>query len=70
MSFSIESKIRDILADDQAKAAVEKILPGFSKHPQLGLAKSMSLKTVAKYSGGLITDEALQKIDAEFQAIG
>jgi hypothetical protein len=29
----------------------------------------MGLSTVAKFSGGLITDEALQKIDAAFKAI-
>ena len=50
-------------------ALLEQHLPGFSTHPQLAMAKSMSLATVAKFSGGMITDELLQKVDAALKAL-
>ncbi|GAA4501422.1 hypothetical protein HLH36_11285 [Gluconacetobacter aggeris] len=69
MSFSINSTVREILADERAKAAVETVLPGFSKHPQIGMAKGLSLKTLAKFSGGVMTDEVLEKIDTGLKAL-
>ena len=60
------------LLDDHAQiraALLEQHLPGFSTHPQLAMAKSMSLATVAKFSGGMITDELLQKVDAALKAL-
>jgi hypothetical protein len=69
MPYSTESTVRDLLDNDATKAIVEQHLPGFSSHPQIGMVRDMGLSTVAKFSGGLITDEALQKIDAAFKAI-
>lgn len=69
MPYSTESTVRDLLDNDTTKAIVEQHLPGFSSHPQIGMARDMALRTVAKFSGGLITDEALQKIDAALKAI-
>ena len=67
--FSVESTVKDLLEDESAKAAIEQHLPGFSAHPQIAMAKAMSLATVAKFSGGMITDELLQKVDAALKAL-
>lgn len=67
--FSIESTVKDLLANEAAKTALEQHLPGFSSHPQLAMAQAMSLATVAKFSGGMITDELLQKVDAALKAL-
>ena len=68
-SYSIESTVKDLLDYAPASALLEQHLPGFSTHPQLAMAKSMSLATVAKFSGGMITDELLQKVDAALKAL-
>lgn len=68
-SYSIESTVKDLLDNAPANALLEQHLPGFSTHPQIAMAKSMSLATVAKFSGGMITDELLQKVDAALKAL-
>lgn len=70
MSYSIESKLGDLLDNEQTKAVLEKHLPGISTHPQIGMGKGFPLSMVAKFSGGMITDEALQNIDADLKALG
>jgi hypothetical protein len=69
MTYSVESTVQDLLANDAVKAIVEKHLPGLSSHPQIGMARGMSLSTVAKFANGLISPEALQKIDAELKTL-
>ena len=70
MSFSIESKLGDLLDNEQTKAILEKHLPGISTHPQIAMGKGFALSMVAKFSGGLITDELLQKVDADLKLNG
>ena len=67
--FSVESTVKDLLEDESAKATLEQHLPGFCAHPQIAMAKAMSLATVAKFSGGMITDELLQKVDAALKTL-
>ena len=69
MSFSIESKLGDLLDNEATKAILEKHLPGISSHPQIAMGKGFALSMVAKFSGGLITEEALGKIAAELSAV-
>jgi len=45
-------------------------MPGISTHPQLGMGKGFPLAVVANFSGGLITSEMLEAVDAEFSALG
>ncbi|GAA4420242.1 NADPH-dependent 2,4-dienoyl-CoA reductase [Acidovorax lacteus] len=66
-ALSTASTVKELLADEAAKAILERYLPGFSAHPQLAMAKGMPLTTVAQFSQGLITAELLQKIDAALQ---
>ena len=44
MALSVDSKLGDILADEKGKAVLEKHMPGISTHPQLAMAKGMTLK--------------------------
>ncbi|TBO27924.1 hypothetical protein EYS42_15940 [Aquabacterium lacunae] len=69
MSFSIESKLGDLLDNDTTKAILEKHLPGISTHPQIAMGRGFALSMVAKFSGGLITEELLGKVDAELKAL-
>ena len=70
MSFSIESKLGDLLDNEATKAVLEKHMPGISNHPQIGMGKGFALSMVAKFSGGLITEEMLQKVNADLAALG
>ena len=65
MSFSIETDVGTLLDDDQTKAILERLLPGLSTHPSIGMARGMPLVTVAQFSGGLITPELLAKVAEE-----
>jgi hypothetical protein len=69
MSFSIESKLGDLLDNEATKAILEKHLPGISAHPQIAMGKGFALSMVAKFSGGLITEEALAKIGADLASV-
>lgn len=70
MSFSSNSKVGDLLGNDAAKAVLEKHMPGFSSHPQIGMAKGMSLQAVANFSAGKITKDMLAAINADLAALG
>ena len=70
MSMSIESKLGDLLENAAAKDILEKHMPGISTHPQIGMGRGFALSMVAKFSGGLITDDMLAKVDADLKALG
>jgi hypothetical protein len=69
-SLSINSTLGDLLDNDTSKAILEKHLPGISTHPQISMGRGFPLKTVASFSGGLISNEALDKIEADLKALG
>ena len=72
MSLSSKSLIRDLIASPEAKAILEKHLPGASRHPDLPQALYMSLREVMycpeAASEGL-TEEKVEAIDADLQAL-
>jgi enoyl-CoA hydratase len=70
MSYSIESTVGDLLESDAAKAIVEKHVPGISSHPQINMARGMTLTAVAGLTDGFISQDALQKTDADLKALG
>ena len=71
MAFSTDSSIGDLFDDEAAKAVLIKHMPGISDHPQIGMAKAMglSLKAVAGFSGGKITDEMLDAAGQELATL-
>lgn len=70
MSFSINSTVRQIMADERARAVVEKHLPGASRHPDLPQAMHMTLREVSYYPESGLTPEKLKAIDEDLQQIG
>ncbi len=70
MSFSTDSKLGDLLDNDQTKAILEKHMPGISTHPQIGMGRGFPLKMVAQFSGGLITPDMLTAVDADLAKLG
>ena len=70
MSYSIDTKLGDLLDNEQTKAILEKHMPGISTHPQIGMGRGFPLSTVAKFAGGMITQDMLDKVNAELAALG
>ena len=65
----INSTLKDLLANPKAKAVLDKHFPGFANNPQLQMAMGMTLKQVAPFSRGAITDEKLKAVEVDLKAI-
>ena len=68
---TIDSPIESLMADAQAKAIVVKHFGGqdVSAHPMYEDFKAMSLKAVAPFSQGMVTDEMIAAIEADLAAL-
>jgi len=69
MALSVDSKLGDILGDEKGKAVLEKHMPGISTHPQLAMAKGMTLKQIAGMSQGQISQATIDAINKDLAAI-
>ncbi len=69
MPFSISSTIRQILADEQAKAVLEKYMPGASTHPQIDMAMGMTLREVATYPEANLSAANLKALVADLEKL-
>jgi len=67
--LSVDSTLGRLLADDKAKAVLDKHIPGISSNPQIEQAKGMSLKAIAAMSQGAITDEILKAIGEDLSKL-
>ena len=43
MSFTLDSTLGDLLDNPQAKATLDRFVPGVSDNPMIGMARGMSL---------------------------
>ena len=69
MAFSEQSKMREIIADERAKAILDKHLPGASTHPQLYMAMNMTLKEISWYPEAGLLKEKLQALVEDLAAL-
>jgi hypothetical protein len=69
MAVTINSSLKDLLADPKAKVILEKHFPGFSGNPQLQMAMGMTLKQIQPFSQGAITDEKLKLVEQDLKKI-
>ncbi|MCL2529022.1 MAG: hypothetical protein FWE41_01620 [Coriobacteriia bacterium] len=70
MGLSKESKLKDVMANPQAAAIIEEYVPGASKDPKFKLAAGLSLAQIVKMSGGQLSPELLEEVDAKLKALG
>ena len=68
-AFTVDTPIETLMADERAKAVVAKHLPGIDQHPAYDQFKTLSLKAVAPFSQGMISEDVLGKIEADLAAI-
>jgi hypothetical protein len=69
VAFSIDTPIEALMADERTKAVLVKHLGPVDQHPAYADFKALSLKALAPFSQGLITEEMLGKIAADLAAI-
>jgi hypothetical protein len=58
-----------LLANPAAKTIVDRHLPGFSTHPMIGQAGPMTLRQIAGFTQGQITDAHLTAIQTDLAAL-
>ena len=70
-AFTIDTPIETLMADERAKGVLTANFGGqdLSQHPAYDPFKAISLKALAPFSQGLITEEMLTKIAADLAAI-
>lgn len=66
---TIESSIKDLLANPATAAVLEEHLPGIAQHPALAQFQDMTLAQVAPYSNGQVTDAIIEAIDTDLKAL-
>ena len=66
---TIASPIKDLIANAQTRAVLEKHLPGVSQHPALPQFQDITLAQVAPVSGGVVTPAIIAAIDADLKAL-
>jgi hypothetical protein len=58
-----------LLASDEARAVLEKHLPGIADSPQLRMAQAFSLEQMAGFAPDVFTSEVLQAIAGDLAEI-
>lgn len=66
---TIDSSIKDLLADPATAAILDKHLPGIADHPARPQFEDMTLAEVMPYSEGAITQDIIDAIDADIKAL-
>jgi hypothetical protein len=69
MPFSIHSTLREILADERARAVLEKHVPGSTSHPRLDEGKQLSLAEIASYPEAGLSRETLNAIGEDLRRL-
>lgn len=60
-----DTDIGTLLDDPEAKAIVERYIPGLTTNDQIEMARAMTLKGIQQYAPDDVTDARLAAIDAE-----
>ena len=67
--LSVDSKIKDIMESEAAKAILERHIPGITTDKQLKMAYGMSLRAIQKFPQAGITPEQIEGIEGELAAL-
>ena len=69
MGFNRHSTVRQVLANERARALLEKHVPGASTHPDLSMAMDMSLAEAASYPEAGVGRDQLEALVAELEKL-
>lgn len=65
MPFSSSSTVGELLDNEATRGYMEKHMPELINHPMIKMARGMSLRAIAPFSGGKLDEETLAKIDVD-----
>ena len=70
MGLSKDSKLKDVMSNPQGAAIIEQYVPGAAKDPKFKLAGGLSLTQIVNMSGGQLSKDMLEEVDAKLKALG
>ena len=68
--YTLDTPIKDLIADPQAKAVLDKDLPGLSTDENLAKFEDKSLRQLQPLTGGQLTDDLMKQVGGDLAAIG
>lgn len=69
-TYSVEdTEIGTLLDDPSARAILDKHIAGMTTSPQIEMARSFTLRQIQQFAADQVTDEVLEKIDADFKLL-
>jgi hypothetical protein len=69
MAFSVDSKLKDLLADERATEVLRKHFPGRANDPRLNMVMYYTLRSIASFPEAGINAEKLQAIDEDLKKL-
>lgn len=69
MAYCIDTTVGELLDNAAPRAVIDRLMPELPSHPQIGMARGMSLKAIAPFSGGIITEELLAEANTALAGI-
>ena len=70
MSFSIDSKLKELLKDEGAREVLNKYVPDLVGSPKLKMVQGMSFRKISEFPQAKIPAEVIEKIDNELKTLG
>jgi beta-glucosidase len=67
-TFTLDSLLKDLLADPRAKAVLEKHIPQVLAAPEIQMGMGMSLNQIAPFAAEVLTTEVLKAIETDLSA--
>ncbi|MGB3717866.1 MAG: sulfatase [Candidatus Promineifilaceae bacterium] len=68
--FNLNTPLKEIMADPDATAILNKHFPGFTENPMLKMAEGASLQQIAGFAASVFTDEKLTAVATDLQQLG
>ena len=70
MAITMDSKLKDFLADPEAKAILDEIIPHLSGHPSMKMALGMKMSKIVKMPYSKVTPEKAREMEERVNALG
>lgn len=67
--FNLDTPIRDIVADANAKAALDRAVPGVTTHESYEMFKGMSLNQLKAFAADKLTPDVLAKAETALAGV-
>ena len=69
MSFSVESKIKDIYENEEARKVLERCFPKLTRMPSFQMTLGMSFQTLSRFPQWTLNEEQPAAADSELRSI-